>query len=285
MRRTFTAYLRLLRPAQWIKNLMLFFPPFLGGALSFPGSFLTGILPFASFCLLSSSTYIVNDIFDRDRDADHPRKRSRPIASGLIGLSEAVALSAVLAASSIAIAVLSPNRSIIGYLAVYLMVSLAYSCCLKNQPVIDLFCISTGFIIRLLAGGNLFSITVSSWLFLSVFLLAIFLSAGKRLHEQIALDVDAKIHRPVLASYPPGFLDGILYMTGGTVLVTYGMYTTSRPLLLYSVPLCCFGLMRYMLLVKRGKGGDPTGMLLSDPWLFAVGLVWVIIVGCGIYTH
>ena len=120
---------------------------------------------------------------------------------------------------------------------------------------------------------------------MSVFLLSVFLSTGKRLGKKQRLGDMAHHHRKTLVLYPNGFLEGALYLTGSAVLVTYTMYVISRhsPLLLYSVPLCCFGLLRYILRVQWGKGGDPTESLTRDVPLLMVGLTWVLVVGWGIY--
>ncbi len=272
----------LLRPHQWLKNLMMFFPPFLGGVLLQTGVWSKGLLPFAAFSMASSAGYVLNDLLDRQADQNHPGKSMRPLASGLVSVSAAAGMVAVLTLSSLLLA-FSINTSFFLIVSAYLIISGAYSCCLKNLPVVDLFCISTGFLFRLQAGGIVFGILISEWLFLSVLLLSLFLSAGKRLSEKNTLNEAAAAHRKVLGHYPDGFLDGVLFMTGSAVLVTYTMYTLSHRSLLYSVPLCCFGLFRYILRVKSGQGGDPTESLLRDPWLFAVGAGWSIMVGWGIY--
>lgn len=277
-------YIIVLRPLQWLKNLMIFFPPFLGGALFLPGMAARGVLPFISFCMASSATYILNDIRDRENDRHHPDKKSRPLPSGKISITGAALLAIVLAGSAIMIAwTVSSAFSLC--LSIYLVVSIAYSVFLKEYALIDIFCISAGFLLRLEAGGAAFGIVISEWLFLSVFLLSVFLSTGKRLSEKNRLGVTAAHHRKALVAYPEGFLQGAMYMTGSAVLVTYTMYVIARhsTLLVYSVPLCCFGLLRYILRVQAGKGGDPTESLLKDIPLFIVGLVWVVMVGWGIY--
>lgn len=276
------AYIRLLRPHQWLKNLMLFFPPFLGGIMLQPGIWQQGVLPFAAFCCASSSGYILNDLLDREADRNHPTKSSRPLASGHIVASIAAIIAALLFLIAVLIAKYI-NTTLAIVLVAYLAVSVAYSCYLKNVPVIDLFCIATGFLFRLQAGGAVFHVLISQWLFLSVLLLSLFLSAGKRIAEKKALPSNAAEHRKVLAHYPNGFLDGVLFMTGGAVLVTYTMYVLTHQHLIYTVPLCCFGLLRYILRVKTGQGGDPTESLLHDPWLFAVGAAWACMVGWGVY--
>lgn len=278
------AIIQLLRPHQWLKNLMLFFPPFLGGALLTQGVVINGAIPFIAFSLASSAGYLINDLMDREADLNHPRKSRRPLASGAVSIKTAQLLIVILILIAVAASISISNTFVIFVLA-YLSVSVAYSCCLKNIPVVDLFCIATGFLFRLMAGGEVFSIRVSEWLFLSVLLLALFLSAGKRLSEKQLLTDTADNHRKVLAHYPAGFLDGVLFMTGSAVLVTYTMYTLSHRTLLYTVPLCCFGLLRYILRVKAGLSGDPTESLLRDPWLLVVGAGWSVMVGWGIYGY
>ncbi|MDD2851688.1 MAG: decaprenyl-phosphate phosphoribosyltransferase [Desulfuromonadaceae bacterium] len=275
-------YLTILRPVQWLKNLMLFFPPFLVGQMFMPGVLITGVPPFGALCLVSSAGYILNDLVDRDKDTHHPRKRLRPIASGAIGVSGARMISALLLTSGLVLAGSISSRFLL-LLACYAAVSMLYSLLLKSVPVVELFCISAGFLIRLQAGGELFHVPISPWLFLTVFLLAVFLSTGKRVSELHSLGDMAGKHRTSLSLYPPGFLDGTMYMTGSAVLVTYAMYALNKQSLIYSVPLCLFGLLRYMFRVSTGKGGDPTESLLKDPLLFVVGVLWVLMVVWSIY--
>jgi decaprenyl-phosphate phosphoribosyltransferase len=275
-------YLNMLRPAQWMKNLMLFFPPFLAGQMLMPGVTISGLLPFVAFCMASSAGYIFNDLFDRERDLHHPQKRFRPIPSGVVSLSGAAVFSAMLLICGLVLASITSHRFLL-LLASYVVISVLYSLLLKSLPVVDLFCISAGFLIRLQSGGELFHIPISPWLFLTVFILAIFLSTGKRVSESRTLGDTAGEHRTSLAHYPPGFLDATMYMTGAAVLVTYAMYTLNKQTLIYSVPLCLFGLLRYMFRICSGKGGDPTESLLKDPGLFAAGLLWVLMVVWSIY--
>jgi 4-hydroxybenzoate polyprenyltransferase len=278
-----TAYLTMLRPNQWLKNLMLFFPPFLAGQMFLPGGADKGVVAFSAFCLVSSAGYIFNDLLDRDRDAHHPQKCLRPIPSGVVSLTGASLFSALLLISGLLLAVFISPRFLL-LLVGYAVITTSYSLQLKTLPIIDLFCISTGFLIRLQAGGELFHVAISPWLFLTVFLMAVFLSTGKRLSESRSLGDLAGKHRTSLAKYPPGFLDGTMFMTAGAVLVTYAMYALNRHTLIYSVPLCLFGLLRYMFRVSSGQCGDPTESLLKDRLLFVVGLLWVMMVVWSIYS-
>lgn len=277
------ALIRLLRPIQWLKNLMLLFPPFLGGQLLRTGLLSYSLVPITSFCLASSSTYILNDIMDRSSDALHPRKKDRPIASGEIVPGVALGLAAVLLVIALWLAQRVSGVFLLLLLA-YLVISVAYSLNLKHLPLVDLFCIASGFLLRLEAGGEAFHIQISEWLFLSVFLLAVFLATGKRLGEKSSLGEHAGGHRKSLLSYPDGFLAGAMYMTGGAVLVTYTQYVIVRHAMVYTVPLCCFGLMRFIIRVQSGQGGDPTESLLKDVPLFIVGLLWAVMVGWGLYA-
>ncbi len=271
---------KLLRVRQWLKNLMLFFPPFLGGTLfsTFDGSFSFRVL--CAFSLVSSATYILNDIVDKEHDRYHPEKRTRPIASGQITIVSALSLSALLLVGGCLLA-LTISSYFFFCIICYVALSVCYSLKLKQLVLVDIFCISAGFLLRLQAGGAAFNVTISEWLFLSVFLLSLFLSAGKRVAERKQLGNDALIHRKALASYPDGYLEGSMLMTGGAVLVTYALYVINRhsPVLLVSVPLCCFGLLRYSFRVQSGKGGDPTDSLLKDLPLLMVGMVWAVMIG------
>lgn len=277
------SYLKILRPTQWLKNLMLFFPPFLGGIILKPGVLEKGVLPFAAFSLAASSTYVLNDICDRENDCHHPKKKDRPLASGEISLLQAWLLCLLLLVPALCLARAVTGTFLLQLLA-YLAISVAYSTKLKEIPLVDLFCISSGFLLRLQGGGEAFGVAVSEWLFLSVFLLSLFLSTGKRLGELSALKDGAGAHRKALLSYPDGFLEGVLYLTGAAVLVTYTMYVISRHALVYTVILCCFGLLRFMLRVKAGLGGDPTDSLVKDAPLFAVSVLWVLMVCWAVYA-
>lgn len=272
------ALIRLVRLKQWIKNLMVFFPPFLSGSLFHEGMLAKGVVPFLAFCCASSVSYIYNDIQDQKKDALHPRKKKRPLATGevSVGLAFSIMLMLLLAALLLGYSV-SPLFLL--YVVLYLAISGTYSMFLKHLPIFDIFSISFGFVLRLYGGGEAFGVYVSDWLFLSVFLLAMFLSVGKRYSEQRMLDNDAGAHRSTLNAYPEGFLEGAMYLSGSAVLITYAMYAINRSLMVYTVPLCVFGLLRYLMHIKTGGEGDPAETLLKDPTLLVVGILWAVMVG------
>ncbi len=216
----------------------------MGGMLLRPGMFAKGVIPIVAFCLASSATYVFNDIIDCENDAEHPVKCRRPLPAGAVSKTSA----SIFGISLLVVSVLlgySVSSTFLLLLASYLAVSLFYSLKLKHEPIVDIFCISAGFLFRLEAGGQAFGVVVSDWLFLSVFLLSLFLSAGKRLGEMNHLGDSAAVHRPSLEGYPDGLLEGLMYMTGAAFLVTYTMYIIGHSALIYTVPLCSFVLFRY----------------------------------------
>ena len=276
------ACFKILRVHQWVKNLMLFFPPFLGGALMQPGMAMRGILPFLAFSLASSATYIFNDLRDIDQDRIHPQKCKRPLVAGEISFVDCLVLMVFLLLGAVVLGMQVSNRFLV-FVGLYLLFSGLYSLVLKNWPIVDVFCISLGFVLRLYAGGEAFGVYISDWLFLTVFLLALFLSLGKRQAEQVSLGALAGQHRVILEAYPEGFLEKAMYLCGGAVVVTYAIYALRYPYLVYTVPLCMFGLLRYLFRIKAGLNGDPTQALLYDLQLLLTSVIWVAMVAWSIY--
>ena len=136
---------------------------------------------------------------------------------------------------------------------------------------------------RVLAGGEIFDVKVSSWLFLTVFLVSLFLASGKRMAELLEMGDKAVNHRKSLSSYSPSFIEGILWFAASAALVTYSLYTIEQTGgLFYTVPLVAFGLLRYIYIVQTGKG-DPTDVLLSDRQIMATGIIWATAIGIIIY--
>jgi 4-hydroxybenzoate polyprenyltransferase len=276
------AYFILLRPKQWLKNLMLLFPPLFGGILFNPGVMIALTLPLLAFCLMSSANYVFNVVLDADKDALHPCKKQRPIPAGKISRESALLLGCMLLTVSLFIsAFISLHFS--AMLIAYAVLMGGYSISFKHFFLVDIFCIAAGFLLRLEAGGIVANISVSSWLFLSVFFLTLFLSSGKRLSEKLALDDVSALHRKTLAEYPDTYLDGMMLMTGTASMLTYALYTVDHANLIYTVPLCCFGLFRYLFWVKTGRSGDPTDALLKDHILLSVSIAWIFLVSIVVY--
>jgi len=275
--------IKLLRPNQWIKNLLLMFPLFFAGKL-FDTHLRSNVIPaFISFSLAASCCYIINDIIDRDTDKNHESKRNRAIARGDISIPLALILAFSLYLISMLIAS-TVSRRFEGFLIIYLLVSCAYTFYFKNVVLVDIFFITFGFIIRLLSGGEAFRISVTSWLFLTVFLVSLMLGAGKRLGELVSLGDDAHKHRKNLIHYSHSFLEGLLWFSAAAAMVTYALYTVERENdLFYTVPLAAFGLIRYIYIVKQGRG-DPTEALLFDKQILGVGVLWACLIGLIIYA-
>ena len=274
--------IKVLRPHQWLKNLMIFFPPLLGGALLQPHMAERGVLPFLAFSLAASATYIFNDIRDLEQDRQHPKKCRRPLAAGDINKIQSLILIALLLLGATYLGSLVSLR-FLSFVGIYLLSTGLYSWALKDWPIVDVFCISLGFILRLYAGGEAFDVFISDWLFLTVFLLALFLSLGKRYSEQANLGDTAGKHRRTLEVYPGGYLENAMHICAGAVIVTYSVYVVSKPFMVYTVPLCVFGLFRYLFRVKVGQNGDPTHALLRDLPLLVISLLWLIMVSWSIY--
>ena len=267
-------WINLLRPKQWLKNLMLLFPPLFGGVLFTPEVFRELAIPVLAFCLASSANYAFNDVLDADKDALHPTKKKRPIPAGKVSKHIALILSGLLLAAAFLLAIFT-SWAFTAMLIAYVLLMGSYSLWLKHIALLDIFCIAAGFLLRLEAGGAAADVSVSSWLFLSVFFLAVFLSTGKRFSEKLILE-DASLHRKTLAQYPDTYLDGMMLMSGTAAMLTYALYTVGHANLLYTVPLCCLGLFRYLFWIKTGNSGDPTEALLKDTFLTGIGLIWLV---------
>lgn len=275
-------YVNLLRPHQWLKNLLLFFPPFFGGKI-LEQSILTTMIPsFLSFSLAASCGYILNDIKDREYDSRHRSKKHRAIASGDISPLSALIIAGALFVSAIILAGIV-SAGFTGLIIIYLLISFFYTLYFKHIVIIDIFFVAFGFLVRILAGGEAFNIQITSWLFLTVFLVALFLASGKRLGELITLGENVQGHRTILNHYSTSFLEGILWFSASAALVTYSLYSIENTRkMFYTIPLAAFGLIRYVYMVKEGNG-DPTEALLKDKQIMATGICWILMIGIIIY--
>jgi decaprenyl-phosphate phosphoribosyltransferase len=277
-------YLHLLRLHHWIKNLFLFAAPFFGGSLFHEKTFLIALPAFIGFSLSASAVYIFNDMQDIEYDRLHPRKKKRPIASGRINMRDAFVIAAFLAAIGCLISYrIAP--AFFYYVSAYLFIQVLYSLYLKNIAIVDIFCIASGFIIRVLAGGVAFDVEVSTWLLLTMFMISLVLASGKRLSEVKLLNEKAGIHRKSLDIYSISTLNEILLISSAGALIAYSLYTVEQyHRLIYTVPIVTFGLFRYLHLSKKGIG-DPTDSLTHDKWLALTVIVWLSLIGLLRYNH
>lgn len=271
-------YIRLLRVRHWIKNLFLFAAPFFGGTLFNENTLLIAFPAFFAFSLCASAVYIFNDICDIDLDRLHPKKKNRPIASGSISKRNALIYAVSLAIISFAVSYwIAP--AFCAFVFAYMLVHVLYSMRLKGIAIIDIFCIASGFVLRVFAGGEAFNVAVSKWLFLAMFTISLVLAAGKRLSEAMLLREEAETHRKSLNIYSISTLNEILLISSSASLISYALYTIEQfNNLFYTIPIVSFGLFRYLLLSKQGMG-DPTEALTKDRWLALTVSFWLLLVG------
>jgi len=273
----------LVRLSHWIKNLLLFVPPFFAGTLLTPLTLSRALPAFLSMSFIASVGYIINDLHDIVSDRMHPRKRNRPLARGFVSTPMAAVAAGLLSAGALILAWrVSPwfPAFVLGYLAT----SLAYSFFFKNVFLVDIFFIASGFIVRLLAGGEAFGVEISSWLFLTMFFVSLFMAAGKRMGEIVSLREWASSHRVTLLEYSTDFLQSVVWTAAASSLLTYALYTTEgHNKLFYTVPLAAFGMFRYLFLLKRSQDTDPTELLIHDRGLFATLGLWTLLVTLMMY--
>jgi 4-hydroxybenzoate polyprenyltransferase len=272
------------RPQQWIKNLFIF------AAIIFSQNILNlsllgkTIVAFISFCLLSSSFYIFNDLQDLEEDKRHPLKSKRPLASGRLEKSYALLSFGVLGFLGLILAA-SLNWPFLLISLVYFFLQVAYSLWLKHVVILDVFVIAAGFLIRVVAGGLAIKVTLSSWLLICSTLLALFLALSKRRHELVLLSKEASEHRPILEEYSPYFLDQMIAVVTASIVVAYCLYTISEETvakfgtsnLIFTVPFVLYGIFRYLYLIhQKFEGGSPELLIIKDKPLLIDIFLWIV---------
>lgn len=275
-----SAILRLLRPKQWIKNTFVLAPLVFSGTFTDVISIQQAFIAFTLFCIASSATYVLNDICDINSDRKHPEKsKSRPLASGEVSKPQAyvllVCLYGVIAASGFFF------PTIITVIAGYLVLNIAYSFYLKHQPVLDIFTIAIGFVLRVYAGAIALNVPLSSWMFITTLSLALYLAAIKR-RQELAKSGDGA--RNVLQHYTVSLVDRYAEMSGTSALMFYSLYVISdKPSMMSTIPFVLFGLYRYWFVVEStGSGESPTDVLFADTQLQLTIACWIIACGYGI---
>jgi 4-hydroxybenzoate polyprenyltransferase len=286
------ALLRAMRPRQWIKNLVVFAALVFALRLRDTAALERATLAFVLFCATSGAVYVMNDLFDVERDRRHPRKSHRPIASGDLGMVPAgVAVAVLLTVSLLVGFTMSPPFGAV--LLVYTALNVAYSMWLKEVVILDVMVIAAGFVLRAVGGALVIDVAISTWLVMCTILLSLFLAFCKRRQELETLD-DPHEHRVILREYSVAFLDQMINVVTASTLVAYMFYTMSPEVeqklgtdkLYLTVPFVLYGIFRYLYLVhRRAKGASPTQALLTDgPLLACVGL-WGATVILLIYVH
>lgn len=275
------ALLLAMRPKQWPKNLFLYV------ALVFTdqwAQFGIATLAFLLFCLVSGSIYLMNDVQDREQDRLHPEKRNRPIASGRLPVAVAVAASLLFGWGGVAAAFLFNLKFGLVTLGYYLL-QIGYTLVLKHVVLVDVFAIAAGFVLRAVAGAFAIQVPNSVWLLVCMFLLALFLGFGKRRHELVSLAEEARNHRQTLQQYNAPFLDQLISIILGSLIVSYALYSITsptaikHPALVATLPFVMYGVFRYLYLIHmEHKGGSPETILLEDRPMQINLLFWFLTV-------
>jgi 4-hydroxybenzoate polyprenyltransferase len=268
----------LMRPHQWIKNSAVFAALIFSGNVFRPALLLKSAAAFLTFCLVSSCVYIINDIVDGEKDRLHPRKKNRPIASGIVSVGRAFALFALLLLIAAAIALFLPIQFAVT-IAAYFTLNVAYSFRLKKLPLIDIICISFGFVCRTLSGAVAINVYISPWLMLCVLMLSLFLASQKRSSE-LSRHSTATDTRSVLSQYDKDVLRDISTVTMASTIISYSMFcvvgAVDKPLMALTIPLVIYGLFRYRLISANDTDNltetPEIAMFKDKPLIISLGL-------------
>lgn len=302
-----TAAVKAARPIHWTKNLAVFAAVFLSGYLFDKHNFLNTLFAFISFCFVTSGTYIVNDIFDQKLDRLHPLKRFRPIASGSLPLSLAIIEAIILFLSGIAVALFAGlDPFFLTIIIIYVFIQFFYSFGLKNIAILDIIIIATGFVLRVYAGAFVVNAHLSVWFLLCIISVALFLASGKRRAELNIIQNTESLTRKSLGGYKKDLLNSYVTMFGNASWLSWSLFTffespkasvpfwlilaelskttTIGKLLMLTIPVTIFGIMRYESLIFQEKSETPEKLLLTDKALVGTVLLWVVMVYWVLYS-
>jgi 4-hydroxybenzoate polyprenyltransferase len=266
------ALARLVRPRQWIKNAFVPAPAVFANVFMDPAQDLRALAATAIFCVAASAVYVFNDLLDAPTDRLHPVKRAtRPLASGALSMAAGRTVLAVLVALLVVSMILFP--AVAPAMAAYVAVNAAYTLKLKHVAVVDLFCVASGFVLRVYAGALAVNVPLSSWMLITTLSLALYLAAVKRRQELASSGAGG---RRVLGAYTLSLLDGYAQTAASASVVFYSLYVLDvRPALVVTVPFVLLGIFRYSYLVQtRNLGESPTEALWTDVPLILTVLGW-----------
>jgi 4-hydroxybenzoate polyprenyltransferase and related prenyltransferases len=281
-----------MRPRQWAKNVLVFAAPLAAGQLFVPEILLPSLGAFVAFCLISSATYLINDVRDIEADRVHPRKSSRPIPAGQLPVPAAIAAAVVLAAASLVISALI-SLALLGVVVAYAVFTLAYSLGLKHEPVIELALLAVGFLLRAIAGGAASGLPISQWFLIVAGFGSLFMAAGKRYSEldrfvREGNDGDDAPKRKSLDGYTLGYLRFVWGVAAAVTITSYCLWAfdvaetpSSFPWAEWSVLPFVLAILRYGVSVDRGAAEAPEETALHDRVLLSLGLAWLILFGLG----
>jgi len=286
-------YLSLLRIPQYLKNLFIFLPLFF--ALQLANVHLLGRagLAFVFFCLLASGVYIFNDYHDREEDRRHPTKKMRPLAAGRVDAGSALALGALLTAAGLAGAWLL-DVSLLYLFLLYLILNIFYTLKLKHVPLLDIFIIALGFVVRIFVGGVVTGVRIYPWIIVMTFLLSLFLALGKRRDDVLIFLNFGEKARKSVDGYTLSFIDGSMVVMAAVTIVSYVMYTMSPEItakfgtghLYLTTIFVILGVMRYLqITMVEQRSADPTEILFRDSFIQIAILGWIVMFGLMIYLR
>ncbi len=279
-----SAYIQLCRPHQYLKNGFIWLPIFFGNELNNGEALFLTFMAFAAFCLISSTTYAINDIKDVEDDRRHPVKKKRPVASGIIGRNEALWIAVVLFAGAMTIALVALPSVCAHILMAYLLLNIAYSQGLKHFPIVDIVCIAIGFVFRIFAGGMAADIFISPWIVIMTFLLALFLALAKRRDDLLLAEDGTKV-RKAIDGYNLEFISLGMGIMASVIIVAYILYTVSPEVVakhgtgkLYITGIwVLLGLLRYLQITfVEEESGSPTMVLIKDHLLQGIIVLWLV---------
>ncbi|WP_420751720.1 decaprenyl-phosphate phosphoribosyltransferase [Rhodococcus sp. O3] len=276
------------RPRQWVKNVLVLAAPLAAGSATELDVLGPVALAFVVFCMAASGIYLINDAMDVEADRAHPTKRFRPIAAGVVPVNLAFGLAAVLLVGSIALSFLA-NWQLAVVMAVYIGIQLAYCFGLKHQAVLDICIVSSGFLIRAIAGGVAAGIPLSQWFLLIMAFGSLFMAAGKRYAElRLANKTGAKI-RKSLEYYTETYLRFVWTLSATAVVICYGLWAFERDMVAesnwFAISMIPFviAILRYAVDVDGGEAGEPEEIALGDRVLQLLAIVWIVVVGGAVY--
>jgi 4-hydroxybenzoate polyprenyltransferase len=264
-------FFQILRIRQWTKNTLIFAALIFSSQASDISHIVKAVEAFFLFCLITGSVYIFNDIFDIEKDRVHPVKKFRPFPSGSIGIRTGWLFFSILGTVTLVLSFLF-NIGFGAAVLSYFLLQILYTVYLKNVVILDVFVISFGFILRVIAGALAIDVAVSNWILICTMLLALFLALSKRRHEIVLLEQKADVHRNILKEYTPYLLDQMIGVVTSATLVAYMIFTLSEETIdkfgshmVLTVPFVLYGIFRYLYLVhSKNGGGQPEELLLSD---------------------
>jgi decaprenyl-phosphate phosphoribosyltransferase len=280
---------RAMRPRQWVKNFLVFAAPLAAGSLFDAEVLLPSAAAFVLFCVVSSGVYLVNDSIDVEDDRRHPSKRFRPIAAGIVPRGAAVGLAVVLFAAGLVAAAFLTRPALAWVLGSYVVLQLAYCVALKNQPVLDLAVVASGFLLRGIAGGVAAGLPLSQWFLLVAAFGSLFMVAGKRYSELVLIGDDADTRR-TLQGYSVSYLRFVWSLSAGVACTVYSLWAFEMgetqlgvPWAALSIAPFVLAVLRYAVDVDKGTAGAPEEIVLRDRVLLGLALVWAATVGLGVF--